>query len=148
MPAGSGTDQCDRSCSFTWTYTRVCSVNLVTLHMNLFIIYPRGELQLSVQISMASDWSISTGPPIGPGMQGQWLVQVERASDQFVFTGRVANTLCFKKVWKLCNALNICVTVGQGLPRHRRSKLGGGAFPVFVWGHRMFLQRKVKILEF
>ena len=51
--------------------TQVFSVNLVTPHVNLFIIHPRGELQLSVQISMASDWSISTGQAIGLGMQGQ-----------------------------------------------------------------------------
>ena len=27
-----------------------------------------------------------------------------------------------------------------GLPRHRRSQLGGSAFDVFVWNHKFFLQ--------
>ena len=49
-------------------------------------------------------------------------------------------TLCFKK------SGNVCVTAG--LIRHRRSQLGEGAFPVFVWGQKNLLQNKVKILEF
>ena len=43
-----------------------------------------------------------------------------------------------KKVWKLREVFNVRVTAGQ---------LGGGAFPVFVWGPRIFLQKRVKILE-
>ena len=52
-------------------------------------------------------------------------------------------TLCFYKVWKLHEVLNVRVTAG-----HRRSQLSGGAFSVFVRSHRIFLQNRVKILEF
>ena len=52
-------------------------------------------------------------------------------------------TLCFKNIQELCEVLNVRVTAGQGLPRHRRNQQSGGALPVFVWGHRKFLQNKV-----
>ena len=57
-------------------------------------------------------------------------------------------TSCFENVWKLRGVLNVRVTAGHRLPRHRRSQLEGGAIPVFVWNRRIFLQNRVKFLEF
>ena len=62
-------------------------------------------------------------------------------------------TLCFKKVWILRKVLNVFITAGHRPAQAQEEPVagrgeGGGAFLVFVWCHKMFLQNRVKILEF
>ena len=54
----------------------------------------------------------------------------------------------FKKVWKLREVFNVCVTAGNRPAQAQEEPAGWGPFSRFVWGHGIFLQNKVKILEF
>ena len=53
-----------------------------------------------------------------------------------------------KKFQNFAKCLTYELPQAIGLPRHRRSKLGGGggAFSVFVWGHRNVLKIESKFL--
>ena len=53
-----------------------------------------------------------------------------------------------KKSGNSAKCLTSALPQAIGLPSHRRSQLGGGAVPVFVWGRRNFLKNRVKILGF
>ena len=57
-------------------------------------------------------------------------------------------TLCFKKVWKLREVLSAQVNEATSPSRHRKSQLGGGAFPIFVWGYwNLFCKIELKFLN-
>ena len=70
----------------------MCSVTSVTIHMSLFLIHPRGELQSlwSVQTYRACYRSKPTGPVIGLFLQGQLSVCFYKASYRFIFQGQLS----------------------------------------------------------
>ena len=60
---------------------------------------------------------------------------------------RVAN-IVFQKSGNFAKCLTYALPQAIGLPRHKRSQLGGSAFSVFVSSYNFFSQNRVKILEF
>ena len=57
-------------------------------------------------------------------------------------------TLCFKKVWKVCEVRNVLVTAGHRPAQAQEEPAGWGALPIFVWSHRNLWQNRVKTFKF
>ena len=112
----------------------------------LYITSSQKEAEQEKHLSYNANFSVCK-QPVNKTILRKWLTVLISLSIKSKY--RQGCHYCVsKKSGNFAKWLMYPLLQATGLPRHRRSQLGGGSFPVFVWSHRNFLQNTVKIFEF